>query len=31
VERIPIEQALKDTCRGFKNIKVADTAAKLRA
>jgi predicted TIM-barrel enzyme len=31
VERIPIEQALKDTCRGFKNIKVADTTAKLRA
>jgi predicted TIM-barrel enzyme len=31
VERIPIEQALKDACRGFKTIKVADTVAKIRA
>jgi predicted TIM-barrel enzyme len=31
VERIPIEQALKDACRGFKGIKVANAEAKLRA
>ncbi|MFB9262721.1 phosphoenolpyruvate hydrolase family protein [Bradyrhizobium erythrophlei] len=31
IERIPIEQALKDACRGFKGIKVADAGARLRA
>jgi len=31
VERIPIEQALKDACRGFKGIKVTGSEANLRA
>ena len=31
IERIPIEQTLKDTCRGFKGIKVADTGVRRRA
>jgi predicted TIM-barrel enzyme len=31
IERIPIEQALKDACRGFKGIKVSDTGARRRA
>ena len=31
IERIPIEQALKDTCRGFKGIKVGDPGARLQA
>lgn len=31
VERIPIEQTLKDACRGFKGIKVSNAGARLRA
>lgn len=31
IERIPIEQSLKDSCRGFKSIRVAGDISKLRA
>lgn len=31
IERIPIEQALKDTCRGFKGIKTSEIGSRIRA